>query len=148
MKLGYNDGSLLMSFLPWRVRRYLDDATLWSMQFRRSRAVRQVGGGDPAASLLAGGDIALNQEVHEAVRDRGPGAIFAPLKPILGGCDLRVANLESMLTRREGQPGTLGGVLKAPPESVAVLSAAGFDAHFGDREHPDRSMVNAQIGAS
>jgi poly-gamma-glutamate capsule biosynthesis protein CapA/YwtB (metallophosphatase superfamily) len=117
-----------MSPLAWRVHRYLDDVTLWSMQFRRSRAVLQVCGGEPAASLLAAGDIALTRGVHDAIRDRGPGTIFAPLKPILDGCDLRVANLESMLTHRDGQPGTLGGVLKAPPESVEALSAAGFDA--------------------
>jgi poly-gamma-glutamate synthesis protein (capsule biosynthesis protein) len=117
-----------MALLPWRVRRYLDDATLWSMQYRRSRDVLQVGGGEPVASLFAAGDIVLSREVHEVIRDHDPGIVFAALKPIMDGCDLRVANLESMLTQRERRHGTLGGVLKAPPESVEALSAAGFDA--------------------
>ncbi|HXA96417.1 MAG TPA: CapA family protein, partial [Candidatus Dormibacteraeota bacterium] len=51
--------------------------------------------------------------------------VFGPLKPILDGCDLRVANLESPLTRCES---SYGGTLKASPESVEALSAAGFDA--------------------
>lgn len=117
-----------MALLPWRVRRYLDGATLWSMQFRPSRSVLRVGGHAPAASLLAAGDIVLSRGVHEAIRDRGPESIFAPLKPILDSCDLRVANLESALTRCETRHGTFGRALKAPPDSVEALSAAGFDA--------------------
>ena len=117
-----------MALLPWRVRRYLDGATLWSMQFRPSRSVLRVGGHAPAASLLAAGDIVLSRGVHEAIRDRGPESIFAPLKPILDRCDLRVANLESALTRCETRHGTFGRALKAPPDSVEALSAAGFDA--------------------
>jgi poly-gamma-glutamate capsule biosynthesis protein CapA/YwtB (metallophosphatase superfamily) len=116
------------TLLPWRVRRYLDDAALWSMRFRPARSVLRVGGHESAASLLAGGDIVLGRGVHEAIRDRGPGSVFAPLKSVLDGCDLRVANLESTLTHCETPPGTFGGVLKAPPESVEALSAAGFDA--------------------
>lgn len=42
-------------------------------------------------------------------------SIFAPLKPILDRCDLRVANLESALTRCETRHGTFGRALKAPP---------------------------------
>jgi len=114
--------------LPRRMRGYLDRAALWSMRLRPSTDVLQVTGGKSVASLLAAGDIVLSLGVHEAIRDRGPGSVFGPLKSILDACDLRVANLESTLTRRETQPGTLGGVLKAPPESVEALSAAGFDA--------------------
>ncbi len=98
------------------------------MRLRPPTEVLQVTGGEPVASLLAGGDIVLSREVYNAIRNRGPASIFAPLKPILDACDLRVANLESPLTRCEAQRGTLGGVLKAPPESVEALTAARFDA--------------------
>jgi poly-gamma-glutamate capsule biosynthesis protein CapA/YwtB (metallophosphatase superfamily) len=114
--------------LPLRMRSYLDRAALWSMRLRPSADVLQVTGGEPVASLLAAGDIALSCGVHEAIRDRGPGSVFGPLKSILDACDLKVANLESTLTGRETQQGTLGGVLKAPPGSVEALTAAGFDA--------------------
>jgi hypothetical protein len=110
------------------MRSYLDRSALWSMRLRRSTDTLQVTGGESVASLLAAGDIVLSRGVHEAIRDRGPGSVFGPLKSILDACDLRVANLESTLTRRETQQGTLGGVLKAPPESVEALAAAGFDA--------------------
>jgi poly-gamma-glutamate capsule biosynthesis protein CapA/YwtB (metallophosphatase superfamily) len=98
------------------------------MRFRPSVDTHYVRSGPPTASLLAAGDVVLSRDIEEAILHRGAPTIFAPLKPVLDGCDLRVANLESPLTRREAKPGALGGVLKAAPESVEALAAAGFDA--------------------
>ena len=117
-----------MLILPTRVRRHLERVSLWSMRFRPSVDTHYVRSGPPRASLLAAGDVVLSRDIEEAIRHRGATTIFAPLKPVLDGCDLRVANLESPLTRREAKPGALGGVLKAAPESAEALAVARFDA--------------------
>jgi poly-gamma-glutamate synthesis protein (capsule biosynthesis protein) len=77
---------------------------------------------------MAAGDMTLSRDIQEAIQHRGAASIFAPLKPVLDASDLRVANLESPLTRREAEPGAIRGVLKAAPENVEALAAAGFDA--------------------
>ena len=116
-----------MPLLPTRVRRHLERVSLWSMRFRPSVDTHYVRSGPPHASLLAAGDVVLSRDIEAAIRHRGATTIFAPLKPVLDGCDLRVANLESPLIRREAKPGALGGVLKAAPESVEALAVARFD---------------------
>jgi poly-gamma-glutamate synthesis protein (capsule biosynthesis protein) len=117
-----------MPLLPTRIRRQLERVSLWSMQFRPSVDMHSVRSGPPTASLLAAGDVVLSRDIQDAIQHRGAASIFAPLKSVLDECDLRVANLESPLTGREAKPGALGGVLKAAPESVEALAAAGFDA--------------------
>jgi poly-gamma-glutamate capsule biosynthesis protein CapA/YwtB (metallophosphatase superfamily) len=117
-----------MPLLPTRLRRRVEQISLWSMRFRPSVDAHEVGSGPPTASILAAGDVVLSRDIEEAIRHRGPATIFAPLKPVLDGCDLRVANLESPLTRGEVKPAAMRGGLKAAPESVEALAAAGFDA--------------------
>jgi len=78
----------------------------------------------PPFTLAFVGDVMLGRGVAQAL-DGDWEAAFAGVQPWLAGADLTFANLESPLTTAP-QIGT-GYDLRALPESVVALRAAGFD---------------------
>ena len=79
----------------------------------------------PAFTLALVGDVMLGRGVAQAL-DGDWDAAFTQVQPWLAEADLAFANLESPLTTAPLPP--IGGYdLRAPPEAVAALRAAGFD---------------------
>lgn len=78
----------------------------------------------PAITLAFTGDVMLGRGVAQALDGDWEGA-FVDVRPWLADADLTFANLESPLTTAP-QIGA-GYDLRALPESVAALRAAGFD---------------------
>jgi len=78
----------------------------------------------PTLTLALVGDVMLGRGVAQAL-DGDWEAAFAGVQPWLEGADLAWANLESPLT--SAPPVGDGYDLRAPPEAVAALRAAGFD---------------------
>jgi len=78
----------------------------------------------PTLTLALVGDVMLGRGVEQALEGDWEAA-FAGVRPWLAGADVAFANLESPLTAapqvREGYD------LRADPESVVALRAAGFD---------------------
>ena len=80
---------------------------------------------DPVLTLALAGDVMLGRGVAQAL-DGDWEAAFAGVSPWLAGADLSAANLESPLT---GAPQLADGYdLRAPPEAVVALRAAGLHA--------------------
>ncbi len=96
--------------------------------------------GEPAPPVITfafTGDVMLGRGVAQAL-DGDWAAAFVDVRPWLADADLAFANLESPLTtaplsppsfppRGEDEGGGARYDLRAPPESVAALRAAGFD---------------------
>jgi poly-gamma-glutamate capsule biosynthesis protein CapA/YwtB (metallophosphatase superfamily) len=78
----------------------------------------------PAVTLVFVGDVMLGRAVAAALAGDWAAA-FDGVQPWLAGADLALANLESPLTRAPFQGGRFD--LRAPPEAVQALAAAGFD---------------------
>ena len=114
--------------IPWRLRRMRDRLALWSTRFSPAPDTLRVADGEPAACLLAVGDISLAGNVEVVANERGPACILGPVRPMLEQCDLRVGNLESVLTREDKPNGSLGTFLKAAPRTAQVLKYGRFDA--------------------
>jgi len=114
--------------MPWRLRRIRDRMALWSMRFVPGIDTLRVADGEPAASLLAVGDIALGDKVEAVANEHGPERILGPVRQMLEQSDLRVGNLESVLTSEDRPNGSLGTFLKASPQAVQVLAYGRFDA--------------------
>ena len=89
----------------------------------------------PSFTVALAGDVMLGRGVAQAL-DGDWGAAFDDVRPWLAGADLAFANLESPLTDAPFSPlspawgRTEDGRydLRAPPDAVAALQAAGFDA--------------------
>jgi poly-gamma-glutamate synthesis protein (capsule biosynthesis protein) len=86
------------------------------------------GGGVTASpspvTLVFVGDVMLGRGVAASLGGDWAAA-FADLRPWLAGADLAMANLESPLTRAPFAGGRFD--LRASPEAVTALTAAGFD---------------------
>src|SRR5690606_16825340 len=85
-------------------------------------AIRSTGG---QLRLLAFGDMALLPEGRPSVG--GWPALLGGLEALLESADIRIANLESVLTVRTTPSGSIGGFLRADPEAVGALTNAGMD---------------------
>ncbi len=79
----------------------------------------------PTFTLAFAGDVMLGRGVAQAL-DGDWAAACAAVQPWLSGADLAFANLESPLTTAPQVSASYD--LRAPPEAVAALHAAGFDA--------------------
>jgi hypothetical protein len=82
------------------------------------------GGAQPPFTLALVGDVMLGRGVAQALNGDWEAA-FGRVRPWLAQADLAFANLESPLTT--APHGGRGYDLRAPPEAVAALDAAGFD---------------------
>jgi poly-gamma-glutamate synthesis protein (capsule biosynthesis protein) len=117
--------------LPWRCRRWTELVALRSMRFRPEAGEVPVSPGNPTASLIAVGDISLHFYDDEELAVPSPAEprqLLAAMRPVLRTADLRVANLESVLTRVTRPAREEGKFLRGDPALAEVLVAAGFDA--------------------
>jgi len=116
--------------LPWRILKALER---WSLRGRRwvsapdTVAIRN----DPVmARLIALGDVAMVRSQVSNVVGR-----FDELKSLLDTADIRVANLEAVITSRR-QAAAIGGLgLRADPGVAGKLKAAGFDVVNAANNH-------------
>jgi poly-gamma-glutamate synthesis protein (capsule biosynthesis protein) len=83
---------------------------------------------ETVVTVLAVGDMALGTAIEASVRERGAEAFWRPMRGVLGSCDLRVGNLESVLTESGKTAGRVGTSLKASRDAVTLLTEGGFDA--------------------
>ena len=104
--------------IPWRLRRKLEQLWLESFRFLPGDDTWEVNQGDATASLIAVGDIALGDGVEKSVAERGVSHILRPVRELFAGADLRVGNLESVLTSEQQ---------RAVPQSIARAAIA--DSH-------------------
>lgn len=114
--------------LPWRVRRRLQRWELAALRHAQPQGPLFVRGGSPAASLVAVGDIALSGFVGGASQRHNRHPWFREINKIFEGCNLRIGNLETVLTEAQRQNGLLGSFLKASPRALEILTGAGFNA--------------------
>jgi len=114
--------------IPWRLRRKLERLRLESFRFLPGGDTWRANQGDETACLIAVGDIALGDGVEKAVAERGVSHILSPLRELFAGADLRVGNLESVLTSEQQRAVPIGATLRASPAAVEVLCEAKFDA--------------------
>lgn len=112
---------------PWRVRRSLERLQLASLRFVQSQNELQVRAGSSSASLVAVGDVALSGGLGASVQRCDAVQFLKGVHGLFGDCDLRIGNLETVLTDADTTAGSLGGFLKAPPAAVDLLTAAKFD---------------------
>jgi poly-gamma-glutamate synthesis protein (capsule biosynthesis protein) len=117
--------------LPWRVRRWTERVALASMRFQPAEGEVRVSDGTPTASLIAVGDISFyfyedpDLVVPSPAR---PERLLEAVHPALRSADLRVGNLESVVTSATRPAGQEGKFLRGEPAHADVLAAAGFDA--------------------
>jgi poly-gamma-glutamate synthesis protein (capsule biosynthesis protein) len=104
--------------------RLLLDHPRWS----GARDTLTIRGDAVQARLLALGDVAL-------IRSRASDSIgsFDGLQGLLDSADLRIANLEAVVTSRR-QPAVKTG-LRAEPDVLGILTAAGFDVVSAANNH-------------
>ena len=108
--------------LPWRVLKTWERVCLNRPRWIAARdavAVRV----DPAkARLIAFGDVALIRLAANSVLAR-----FDGVKSLLEAADIRVANLEAVITSRSQPALKVGTGMRAEPDALDTLSDAGFD---------------------
>ena len=112
--------------LPRRARDTAELAALSAMRFRRDGGQVRVSDEAPSASLVAVGDISFKFDedaARECRRELVTGVV-----PVLRSADLRVANLESVLTVERQKAGPTGSFLRGAPAHLETLAAAGIDA--------------------
>jgi len=120
------DGPLSRA-LPLKCRRWTERAALKSMRFRPNGGALRVAPGPATASLVAVGDISLHFHALTKRRD-ALHRLLDGMSPVLHSADLRVGNLESVLTSVTTPAATRGAFLRGAPGLVEVLKAGGLDA--------------------
>jgi poly-gamma-glutamate synthesis protein (capsule biosynthesis protein) len=108
------------------------------------RAVEASPAGDPAPAVrrtyvVLGGDVMLQEQIHDIARERGDGDLAAgytwflePLAGILDELERRgtvafVVNLESPVAEERVEPRSFPPVFNGPPEALEGLATAGVD---------------------
>lgn len=108
--------------MPWRVLRLWENLALRSLSTRRVVDEFSVAADEPLVRVIAMGDVALTgPPAYDAA------AIFGELLPLLAGADLRIANLEAVITTRESPSAAIGSQIRARPQALDVLTQAGLD---------------------
>ena len=113
--------------LPWRVRRRLEKLQLASLRFVQSQSELQVRAGSSLASLVAVGDVALSGGVGALLQRSDTAKFLNGIHALFSDCDLRIGNLETVLTDANTATGSLGSFLRASPAAVDLLTAVRFD---------------------
>ncbi len=120
----FETAAKLKDRLPWRVRRRLESLQLRSLRFMPGQSTLHIRDGSVAATLIAVGDIALSGTMADTTQSSGAenlrGGIFSE-------CDLRIGNLETVITDADKPVRHVGSLLKAPSRAAGVLTATGFD---------------------
>jgi poly-gamma-glutamate synthesis protein (capsule biosynthesis protein) len=120
------DGPLSRA-LPLKCRRWTERAALKAMRFQPNGGELRVASGAATASLVAVGDISLHFHARTKHRD-ALHRLLDGMAPALHSADLRVGNLESVLTSVTTPASAKGAFLRGAPELVEVLDAGGLDA--------------------
>lgn len=96
---------------------------------RYSKGLRElnVSEGSNSGSLIAVGDIALFGSVAEVIASTEGYTLPENIKSLFAGCDLRIGNLEVMLTDSPPKTGSIGGFITGLPSSVKLLTDADFN---------------------
>jgi len=103
--------------IPWRVHGFLDRRATTGL-YRRAPVERMVVDERPSrATLLFSGDLAL----HRWPEGQAPERVFGTVKAEFEQADLRVVNLESVLTAVQEPSGIIGVFLRSSPENIEVL---------------------------
>jgi poly-gamma-glutamate capsule biosynthesis protein CapA/YwtB (metallophosphatase superfamily) len=76
---------------------------------------------------MAVGDIALCGDLGRRLERGEVVALPDETRSLLAGCDLRIGNLETVLTNHPRRTGSIGSFISAPVSAVSVLVEAGFD---------------------
>lgn len=127
-KMHFNERlAVFTDMLPWRVRRHLEQLRLSALRFSKGLRELSVDEGSPSGSLIAVGDIALLGSAGEALESSEREGLSQDIRSLLAGCDLRIGNLEVMLTDKEKKTGSIGGFLTAPLKAINILTNAKFD---------------------
>jgi hypothetical protein len=109
--------------VPWRfrpaVQRLLVD--LYSLRGPEFQSIVRPRTSESLSFMLAGDVSMMNLNLTS------PEEAFGSFHEVWKGCDLRIANLESVLTRRTKRMGQNGSFLRADPECVRFLQEAQFD---------------------
>jgi hypothetical protein len=97
-----------------------------------------------SVSLVAVGDIQRHGACHEAAREGAAALPFAHLKGLIGGADVPVGNMETVLAHG-GSPREDKLCLLGDPLSAAVLRDAGLDLVTMDAvQLPQRRVPDAE----
>ena len=75
---------------------------------------------------MAVGDLMLARSVGDRLLAKGPGAVFGGVTATLSQADLRVANLECVISD-QGVPQPKSYTFRAPPVAAQALALAGFN---------------------
>src|SRR3712207_3325631 len=117
--------------IPWRVRRWTERLALGSMRFHPPGGEARVSDGTPTASPVAVGDISFyfydDPELF-VTSPAAPRRLLEGVASALASADLRVGNLESVVTATTCPAGAEGRYLRGIPPLADVLASAGFDA--------------------
>ena len=112
--------------LPWRVQLLLRDVALrWPRKLPYSEEQLLVWG-DERGTLVAVGDISFSGRVGTRISSEGALAPFGDLAGVLKRATFATGNLETMITSCLTRNGLTGSFLRADPEAVAALEAAGL----------------------
>lgn len=76
--------------------------------------------------IMAVGDVMLARSIGKAIRQRGPGVVFAGVQDVLSDADILVVNLETSLGTG-GKPEDKHYTFRAPPAAADALARAGVD---------------------
>jgi Bacterial capsule synthesis protein PGA_cap len=108
--------------LPWRVLAAWEQVALQRHRFGAAPAEYRIRRGSKRATLVATGDLAL----LEPTAGDAP-ATLGELLPVLRAADIRIGNLEAVITTRQTRASGIGSAMRAPPTALQALAEAGFD---------------------
>lgn len=89
---------------------------------RRAPCDLRMSAKEPSAQLVALGDISLTRPPVWRAE-----LIFGELLPVLAGADIRIGNLEGIITAHGLPAAAIGSRIRAAPAALDVLAEAGFD---------------------
>lgn len=115
----------LFERLPWRVQCGLERLQFRSLRHVRGEKILTVRGGCASGSLVAVGDIAL-RDLEALIAHDGAMNLLRGVMGLLSDCDIRIGNLETVLTD-EAEHDLCPDAIHAAPSTIRLLTAARFD---------------------
>lgn len=116
--------------LPWRILKAWENISLSRPRWITPRDYVAVRDGAAKARLIAFGDVALVRLGADSAVGR-----FDGVKSLLDPADIRIANLEAVVTSRRQAALKVGVGMRAEPDALNTLVAAGFDVVNAANNH-------------
>lgn len=116
--------------LPWRFLKMWERISLNRPRWIAPRDAVALRDGAAKARLIAFGDVALIRLAANSVLGR-----FDGVKNLLQATDIRIANLEAVITPRRQSALKVGYGMRAEPDVLDTLTAAGFDVMSAANNH-------------